>query len=110
MTQHYEHTHCHQHEGTCSCNFCAQKSHPRDIEGSCCCAEKFLELADEAWKEVLIEKIKEKILARKGEYIDKLTELIAKSNGEKWNHRIKARLQCDEYKDKLKEFFFSGNE
>lgn len=95
-----------QKEEQHSCS-CGQKHHPHDIEGSCCCAEKFLNLADEAWKEVLKEKIKAKILAKKGEHLEELAELIATINGEKWKHRISARLKCDEYKDKLKEFFSS---
>lgn len=97
-----------QKEGSCQC--CGQKHHSKDIEGSCCCAEKFLEIADEAWKEALKEKIKHKILSVKGEHLDKLAELIAMTNGEKWKHKISARLKCDEYKDKLKELFSSCGE
>jgi hypothetical protein len=76
----------------------------------CCCAEKFLAIADEAWREVLKDKIKAKILAKKGEHMEQLAELIATINSEKWKHKISARLKCDDYKEKLKEFFSSCGE
>lgn len=95
-------------EGTCSCG-CGSKihSHHYGSEEGCHCAEKFLEIADEAWKEVLKEKIKAKIIAKKGEDIEKLAEIIAKANGEKWKHKISAKTKCNEFKDSLKEFFSS---
>lgn len=98
-----------QQEGVCHCQSCgcSKHHHGHDEEGNCCCAEKLLMVADEAWKEVLKDKIKEKIIAKKGEHLDKLAELIAVTNGEKWKHKISARLKCDEYKDQLKEFFSS---
>lgn len=115
MTEHCCSCKEHHKEGTCSCGCgcgcgCGVKHHSRDMEGSCNCAEKFLEVADQAWIEVLKEKIKDKILQKKGEHIDKLAEIIATTNGEKWKHRIEARMACDKYKDTLKEFFTSGCE
>lgn len=95
-------------EGICPCG-CGRKMYPhyQDSEGSCHCAEKFLEIADEAWKEVLKEKIKEKIVAKKGEHIEKLAEIIATANGEKWKHKISAKTKNNEFKDSLKELFSS---
>lgn len=100
--------HEHHKEG-CHCQSCEAKRqyHEHGMDGSCCCAEKFLMLADEAWKEVLKDKIKEKICAQKGEHIEKLAELIATTNGEKWKHKMSAMMKCDQYKDQLKEFFSS---
>lgn len=101
-----EYNYEHQHEGRqcgCGCN-----RHPHHhSEGSCNCSEKFLEIADEAWKEVLKEKIKDKILAHKKEHIEKLAEIIAIANGEKWKHLILAKTKEHEFKDKLKEFMSS---
>ena len=74
------------------------------------CEEKFLTLADEAWKEVLKEKIKAKIIAKKGEHLDKLADIIAKTNGEKWKNKIAAKMRCSEFKDELKDFFSSSCE
>lgn len=73
----------------------------------CSCSDKFLKLADEAWMEVLKEKIKCQIIAHKSEQMDKLAEVIAKANGEKWKHKIASKTKNNDYKDTLKEFFSS---
>lgn len=73
----------------------------------CNCSEKFLKLADEAWMEVLKEKIKGQIIAHKGEHMDKLAEMIAKTNGKKWKNKIASKMNSHEFKDNLKEFFSS---
>lgn len=74
---------------------------------SCSCSDNFLKLADEAWMEVLKEKIKCKIIAHKGEHMDKLAELIAKANGERWKNKISSKTKSNEFKDELKAFFSS---
>ncbi len=61
-------TNIHEYQKECTCQPCGHKHYPRDIEGSCCCAEKFLEIADEAWKEVLKDKIKPKSLRKRRAY------------------------------------------
>lgn len=105
------HSHEYHKEGTCSCG-CGSRMHIRehDAEKSCHCAEKFLCIADEAWKEILKEKIKAKILEKKGDHMDKLAEIVATANGEKWKHIISAKMKCDEFKNSLKDFFTSGCE
>ena len=102
------HIHGHHHEGHCSCGCgCGCDSHHHHGEEGCKCTEKFLEIADEAWKEVLKEKIKEKILSHKGEHMDNLAEMIAKANGEKWKIKISAKTKSNKFKENLKEFFSS---
>lgn len=108
----HSHTH-HGHEGECTCGCgcgcgCGCRSHHHHNDEDCCNgAEKFLELADEAWIEVLKEKIKTQILAHKGEHLDKLAELIAKANGERWKNKISAKTKGKDFRDDLKEFFSS---
>lgn len=99
----------HSHEGSCTCGCGGHGHHHYHDHGEegCKCAEKFLEIADEAWKEVLKEKIKAKIIAKKGEHIEKLAEIIAMANGQKWKSKISAKKNCHEFKDSLKEFFSS---
>jgi ribulose kinase len=99
----HEHSHEHEHK-SCSCG-CTPKIHSH--EEGCNCAEKFLALADDAWKEVLKEKIKAKIIAKKGEHIEKLAEIIACANGERWKHIISAKTKCNEFKSNLKDYFSS---
>lgn len=104
------HSHGYDHEKSCSCGCgcgcdCGCKGRHHHHENECNCAEKFLMIADEAWKEVLKEKIKSKILTHKGEHIEKLAEIIAKANGEKWKHVISAKTKCNSFKETLKDFF-----
>lgn len=73
----------------------------------CSCSEKFLQLADEAWAEVLKDKIKQKIIEHKGSHMDKLAEMIAKANGERWKNKISSKTKSNEFKDELKSFFSS---
>ena len=97
-------------DGHCSCGCgcgCGSQHHHHDNEEGCNCTEKFLEIADEAWREVLKEKIKSKIHEHKGEHLDKLAEMIAKANGAKWKNKISAKTNCNEFKENLKNFFSS---
>lgn len=89
---------CHHHHG--EENSCHQEGH-----SECGFAEQLLEMADEAWMEVLKEKIKGHILATKGAHLDKLAKLVAESNEEKWKNKMVKHHGCENYKQKLKEFF-----
>lgn len=89
----------------CSCGCGSNLHHHHHSEDGCGCAENFLKIADEAWVELLKEKIKAKIIAKKGEHIEKLAEIIAKANGEKWKTKLSGKTHCNEYKETLKEFF-----
>lgn len=113
-----EYSHECQKEGACSCGCgcncgcgCGDHHHHahshHEVGGHCHCAEKFLNIADEAWIEILKEKIKNKILEKKGEHLERLAEMVAMANGEKWKHIISARTKCTQFKDSLKDFFSS---
>lgn len=106
------HTHgsgCHE-EGTCCCCGKTHGCHCGCHKEHCHCLEKFLAIADEAWTEVLKEKIKTKILEHKGEKIEELAKIIAKANGERWKNKITAKTKRHEFKDSLKEYFSSSCE
>lgn len=89
--------------GACGC--CGHK------EGSCGAknadgswGEKFLALADQAWMEVLKEKIKENIKAN-GKHMDELARLISETNHDRWKKKMDAKNCCSCFEDKLKGFF-----
>ena len=87
-----------------------QEQYHKMHEGTCskeCCdwSEKFLMFADEAWKEVLKEKIKTIIEKEHGDHLEKLAEILAKANKEKWEYKITAKMKHKEYKETLKEYF-----
>jgi hypothetical protein len=70
-----------------------------------CCEipEKLLCLADEAWKEVLKDKIKQEIEKSSGPKLSALAKLVAETNQRRWTHLIEGKQKCDEYKQQVKE-------
>lgn len=98
------------HEEHCKCgehHHCEEKMHQKFHDEHCKCTDKFMELAGEAWMELMKEKIKTEIEKEKGSDLQKLAEIVAKASGEKWKHKIAAKIGCEEYKNTLKEFFKS---
>ena len=86
-------------EGTCT----------TEATGDCCdMAEKLLVIGDEAWNELLKEKIKAEIEKSCGAGMDKLANLIATTNKAKWTHEIQGKVKCEEYKQNLKALFTEG--
>ena len=77
--------------GCSSCNCPKSCSCGCQSDSSCKCqseckshTEYFLKLADHAWEEVLIEKIKEDIL-KNNPKIDELAKLVSAANRERWH-------------------------
>lgn len=108
------HDHCHSHNHQ-SCPCCQSHQHEHSEchghshEDECGDFSKILlELADEAWMELLKDKIKEKILASSGKNLDQLATTVSEANKERWKSKMAAKKQCHAYKDKLHEIL--GNE
>ncbi|MBF0547597.1 MAG: hypothetical protein HQM08_24370 [Candidatus Riflebacteria bacterium] len=80
------------------------------MEGEACdMPEKLLALADEAWNEVMKEKIKTAIQKSCGVKMDKLANLVAETNKAKWAHEIQGKVNCDAYKQSLLALFREDN-
>ena len=74
-------------------------------ECECNMPEKLLKLADEAWFELLKEKIKGRIQQTCDEKMNKLAELVADTNQQRWIHMIQGKMKCEEYKESIKDLF-----
>lgn len=110
MTEHHHHGHCdiccahgeHHahacHEGSCNHHHHAHEHHD-DF------ARELLEMADQAWMEVLKDKIKEQVKTTSGANLDQLAKLVAESNHERWKHKMNVQKDVHSYKDKLSAFF-----
>lgn len=108
-------SHQHSHEDSqCPCCAHAQMHHAQ--ESSCCghhhhhhgdkdFSSQLLEMADEAWMEVLKEKIKEQILKSNGSHLDRLAKLVSDANGSRWKHKLGVNKILNDYKDQMTEFF-----
>ncbi|MBA3814917.1 MAG: hypothetical protein H0X29_00020 [Parachlamydiaceae bacterium] len=99
--KHHSHSHSHSHsDGCCSCS--------EDCECNCNCHQKshkysdeLLALADEAWMELLKDKIKEEIKKNSSEHIEKLASLVSKANHDRWNSKIDQKKNCHQFEDDL---------
>lgn len=102
----HNHGRCHCCHGQCCC-YCHDEScdHDHHEKGEFAC--ELLELADQAWMELLKEKIKEQILASGGGHLDQLAKLVAESNRQRWQHKMASKTLCEEYKEKLCSLFKS---
>jgi hypothetical protein len=100
--------HCPIHgDHSCSCcpkchEICHEHFHGEAPKEDC--LQNFLELADQAWMEVLKEKIKEHILATKGAHLKELAKIISEANQKRWQNKIAAKHGEQEFRDDVCEF------
>ena len=108
MSHHHCHGHHHHHHG------CCEEEH----ECGCCChhhsddhgdegdfASQLLQLADEAWMEVLKEKVKAHVAKSSGAQLEKLAKIVAEGNKDRWRMKLGAKKGCDDFHAKIAEFF-----
>lgn len=107
------HDHC--HEGSCSVTGHHHHHHGECCHGShdTCChhhehedfAHELLDLADEAWMEVLKEKIKDQIRENNGKHLDALAKLVAESNNVRWKNKLSLQNTWGDFKAKVDAIF-----
>ncbi len=95
---------CHQEHGSCGC--CSDQKHD-----SCCgehkddCQKDFAKhllcVADEAWMELLKDKIKTNILASCGDQLDQIARIVSEGNKMRWEHKIAIQKAKDEFRSNL---------
>lgn len=108
---HHHHHHCPVHGHQC-CSCCSQHT---DLEPCCTChhthheqgdfANKLLEMADQAWMELLKEKIKEQIVASNGNKLDELAKIVAESNDDRWQQKLALLDIAHNFTDKVRTYF-----
>lgn len=102
--------------GQCGCNPCCCHSQSCHEHEECCSHEQecghegdfskmLLELADEAWMEVLKNKIMQQIEKSEGKKLDELAKLVSDANGQRWQHKLAKKKACEDFSCKLKDFF-----
>lgn len=95
------------HEGPC-CSCCPCKCHHQEEDDSCCDhAHKLLELADDAWMEVLKEKIKDYIRSSDTK-INEIARIVAETNHEHWHNKMAESNAMEQYEEKLCNLFKQG--
>ncbi|KTD70092.1 MULTISPECIES: hypothetical protein [Legionella] len=87
---HHEHGHCH---------------HGEHADGDDMKANYFLELADEAWEEVLKEKIKAHVMKTQGDRLDKLAQIVAEGNNHRWKNIMDKKQGYTDFMEEICKFF-----
>lgn len=95
-------TPCDASKGSCSLHGEHHEQHHEEHE---CCDlnEKMFCLADEAWKELLMEKIKQEIEKLSGEKLNEVAKAVAEANHKRWHHMMEGKQKCCEFKQHLKD-------
>jgi len=89
---------CHQQHCQCSCH-----DHEHDGDHH---VEKLLELADEAWLEVVKDKLKEQVLKYSGKHIEELAQIVGEGNHLRWKEHLETKKNDEEFEERLRNFFF----
>jgi hypothetical protein len=84
----------------CSCHQSADKGHEE-----CGFAHELLDLADQAWMEVLKERIKEEIKKNRGDHIEELAKVVTETNRDRWKNKMTKKQNCEQFGEKLKQIF-----
>lgn len=75
----------------------------------CNMSEKLLSMADEAWLEVIKDKMKDEIEKSCGDKLSKVAAFVTKANGEKWKSIMASKSKCEEFKAKVEELLSSSD-
>lgn len=113
MSHHHCHGSCPHHgpvmgheEGSCcSCHTCKCPCHGHQGKY----ADELLKLADEAWMEVLKEKIKDEIRQHSGDHLTETAKLVAQANHVRWKEKLQSRKDLQDFEDRLRNLIFKGN-
>ena len=74
----------------------------------CEMTDRLINLSDEAWYELLKDKMKDQIQASSGDKMDRMAEFITKANNERWAHMITGRARCEQFKQDLVTMMVAG--
>lgn len=96
---------CSSNQEKCGCQCHVKQEESCHSEGKGEFAHCLLEAADEAWMEVLKDKIKEHILATQNERMTELAKIVSEGNSQRWKNKMEKKHGCMEFKEKLGRFF-----
>jgi hypothetical protein len=90
---------CHDH--TCSTEHDHHHHHHHHEDFS----TQLLSIADEAWMEILKEKIKDQIRSSNGKHLDDLAKMVAEYNETRWKNKMSAQHTIGDFRNKVSSFF-----
>lgn len=100
---HHHHDHCHS-DDCCSHSDCCDGHYHHHEKYS----KQLLDLADEAWMDVLKEEIANEIRKTSGDQIKKMAKLVNETNHERWKDLLDEKKSFHDFDEKLKALLY-GN-
>jgi len=99
-------SHGHHHDAASSscehCQHCSCSCHKK----KCSFVDDLFKLADDAWMELLKDKIKDEILKNSKDNIEQLAKLAASSNQARWSEKLAEKRNKDEFEEHLKAIMY----
>ena len=101
-----------QSDSCCGEDQCHNDERCSDQACRCNCHKKhkychqLLELADDAWMEVLKEEIKKEIVKNSGAHLKKMAELVTKTNHKRWTEKIEEKHNIEVFEEELRNLMF----
>ena|ERR1700722_19548562 len=68
-------------------------------------SSQLTDLADEAWMDLLKDKIREHVERLEGAHLDELAKIVAEANKERWKNKMSGEKGCEEFKQRIHDFF-----
>lgn len=96
-------------EDCCKDGSCGSKQSTKEKCGSSGCqmTDMLVGLADRAWEELMLEKMKRLIEERNGEKMDRVARAGVDASFSFWEHKMGGMAGCEESKRKVQEAFRS---
>ncbi|MBT7902710.1 hypothetical protein HN587_02530 [Candidatus Woesearchaeota archaeon] len=95
---------CNEKQNECSTKSCAPK---QCTSSGCEMTDKMMSLAEQAWSDLLKDKMKKLFETNNGERMDKIAQATVDAVNKKWKHKMQGMAACGEAKQNLKEAFMS---
>jgi len=95
---------CNVDEGGCKvcgkagCNGCST---------GCEMTDEMMRLGNEAWAELMKEKMKKVYEKKNGEKMNKVAEVVVDGCSGYWHHMMQGKASCEEFKGKLRDAFMN---
>lgn len=107
MTHEHQHEKCDHECHACPCceGTCGHHHHHHHHHENESFHQQLIQMADDAWMEVLKEKIKDQIRTANGKNLDELAKLVSEANHARWKHKMETQNTVQDYRDKLAAFF-----
>lgn len=99
---------CSEEKACCSKEKCCashQQKSTCQAEESGDMSQYLMEVADQAWSEVLKDKIKEYILSTQNDRMTELAKIVAEGNNARWRMKMEKKQGCMSFKEQLGRFF-----